>query len=1166
MPVDPATADAPAPIEIGGLTLVPGDRIGPYVYRRVIGKGGMATVVLAVDPDGRAAALKILKSARMASGLARFKREFRALSRLHHPNVIRVEAYGDIHGHPYIAMEYVDGVDLHQTIHGFRGLPPEDRWRRTGEILGDLCRALAYIHRRGLIHRDLKPSNVLIDAAGRSKLTDFGIVKDLDPSSDAGLSTTLVGTWAYASPEQISGQPVDHRSDLYSLGVILFAMLTGRRPFAAKDLAGYLELHRTQRPATPRELDPSVPIPLNEICVRLLSKNPHDRFRSAQEVLFQLEQQEEDDETDRHAAWTPPLRGQAELLARLDERVAALTRGVGGAVWIEGGEGSGRTRMLEEATRRAQALGIPVCVTRVEPREPPLGLLGRIAESLARELGASEPATLTEARNAAADRERPAPNLRDRLTEGIIAGFEALCAHGPALLAVDDLHLAQVPALEALTVLLRRRETWEARALLVVATLRPDRLTPRLESLRQGGTLPMAPERLGLTPLGPDDVRAVVESLTPPGRASQALAERLHRETDGNPLFVALFLQNLMVGGILVRDGDAWRLAVDADEIASGHLEIPPGVRQVVRERLAPLDPDERDVAEAIAVHGRPLPLDVLLDVVDLDEDVAGSILDALEDLGILRPRPQADPVHVEFAHPKFGDVLYRELDLDRRADLHRRLATALEARRYSGATAAEVVGEHYRRSGDAGRAYQHLIAAAAQLVERGLLNEAGEVAARALLVEDAARVDLDDAAFRAVRRRVLQVRGEILYARGELAEARELLELALPLYRAGEEERERVRAQLQLARILRSLGQLDAAETQAEDCLGRARTLRDSEAIAEARHLQATVAWARGDLDACERHAQEGLVGAHGSALAGTRAHLLLALTAVQASRGMLASAASGLSEAQVLLRDLGRKPLRSYALSNLAEVLLAQGDLAAANQRATEALTEATEAWHRLGEMVARTVRGTVALEGGAVEEARADVLAAIAIARSGADPADTVACYALSARVQLAMGDLGAALRAIDEADRAARVSDPERAGVGLVADRAWVLARRGARAAAESLLAELEPRLATLSVLRRAQAELGMARAWWALARRDRALAHLGAASQAATRRGFRMLALSCQALRVELGEDAAARSRAREELTDWALELSTSVPAAWRERFLRRYGVEPRLVD
>ena len=118
---DPANPTADLTLDIGGMVLEPGARIGPYVFRRVAGKGGMAHVVLASDPDGNPVAVKVLKANRVSTGLLRFKREFRALARLRHPNIIRVDAYGDLWGHPYIAMEFVEGTDLHQLIHAFRG-------------------------------------------------------------------------------------------------------------------------------------------------------------------------------------------------------------------------------------------------------------------------------------------------------------------------------------------------------------------------------------------------------------------------------------------------------------------------------------------------------------------------------------------------------------------------------------------------------------------------------------------------------------------------------------------------------------------------------------------------------------------------------------------------------------------------------------------------------------------------------------------------------------------------------------------------------------------------------------------------------------------------------------------------------------------------------------
>lgn len=329
-------------LEIGDTRIAPGGRLGAYVYVKKIGTGGMADVVLARDPNEDPVALKILKGSRLNTGsaLQRFRREFRALSRIRHPNVIRVDAYGDLHGQPYICMEYVDGKDLHQTIRGFRYLDnADDRWARCEEILVDLCRALAHVHQKGLVHRDLKPSNILIDQEGRAKLTDFGIVKDLDPE-DAFKSGTLVGTWAYASPEQITGAPIDHRSDLYSLGILLFAMLTGYRPFDAKDMAGYLEAHTKQAPPSARDLEVQVPKHLDEICAKLLEKEPKDRFQSAREILYRLEQLQPD-RVEEGQEWVSPIVGRGAEMELLNSAVDRLTRSEGAVVSLRGRVGMG---------------------------------------------------------------------------------------------------------------------------------------------------------------------------------------------------------------------------------------------------------------------------------------------------------------------------------------------------------------------------------------------------------------------------------------------------------------------------------------------------------------------------------------------------------------------------------------------------------------------------------------------------------------------------------------------------------------------------------------------------------------------------------------------------------------------------------------------------------
>ena len=376
-------------IEMGGITLRPGDRIGSYRYERPIGRGGMADVLLAYDPSNQPMALKVLKASKFKTGRRRFRREFRALAKLHHPNVIQVDSFGDIYGHPYFAMEYVEGIDLHKTIRAFRHQPLQIRWRQTGKILTDISKGLAYIHSHGLIHRDLKPSNVLITKQGLCKITDFGIVKSL-AEGDAQVSTTLVGTWAYASPEQISGQPLDHRSDLYSLGIILYAMLTGRRPFAADNMAGYMKLHCEAPPKLPTDFIPEIPSKLEHICLKLLQKSPQDRLQAANEILEMLGQTSTKNNPSAGQQQGPariPLGGRQKVFDQLNTHFQQLREGKGALIVLAAPEGFGKSRMLTEVKKTIQKQDFPVFKNTISPNKGPFESALQLAYHIAKESG-----------------------------------------------------------------------------------------------------------------------------------------------------------------------------------------------------------------------------------------------------------------------------------------------------------------------------------------------------------------------------------------------------------------------------------------------------------------------------------------------------------------------------------------------------------------------------------------------------------------------------------------------------------------------------------------------------------------------------------------------------------------------------------------------------------
>jgi hypothetical protein len=1141
------------PVEMGGVIIHPGSRIGNYVFLREIGSGGMARVLLARDPGGDLVALKVLRKSRFKTGIARFRREFRALSRVNHPNVIRVDAYGDLFGHPYIAMEYVDGPDLHALIRQFRSWDAPDRWRRVEEILIDLCRALSAVHRRGLVHRDLKPSNVLIAQDGTSKLTDFGIVKDLDPSQEPMMSTTLVGTWAYASPEQITGAPIDHRSDLYSLGVILFAMLTGKRPFVANDMAGYLALHRDRAAPAPREVDRGVPEHLDEICRRLLQKAPRDRYQSAQEILYRLEAEDRDLNPQGGAAWQPPLVGRQLEVEAITDAISGLTARRGGVVILEGDDGSGKSRLLEVAQDRARTLGIPAWRLEFQKEEEAFGGVTGLARQLVRELGTRTPSELTQA--LAAFEASDAGQNPFSVYDGIIAAWHTLLDEQPQILILDDLHQAPSRFLEFLSYLVRSLLVTEPAALLVLATSRP-KGSATADAFAEGDDLGLEPRRIAVGPLARADILRILTTMLPDAPPARLLAQRLHKETEGNSFFVVEFLRSLLARGALrPADNGEGSLDLEEEEITSGHLEIPLGIRQTMRNRLEAITAKDRETLEVLAVGGREVDLDVLLDVLELDEEVVLDVVDRLLSVGIVRERRAADMVFYTVSHRKFADVVYRDLNPDRRARLHRRMAAALELHYAQNPAALEIVGEHYRRAGDAGRAYRYLVAAARRLQSRSLVQEAWSLTEKAAAIEESASADLPPEDFRGFRRDLLEVRAQVLTNRAEWAEAESSYRAVLRLADEDGDAAGAARARIDLSHLLILVRRFDEARSLAERALEASRSLHHREGVAEALLCMAGLAWAEGQVDQVERLANEGLLVAQGSQLAEQRAELLLALTAAQANRGHLASATAGLTEAEGIFRELRKKRHRCLALANLAELLTWQGEPVQARQRAHVAWQIASDLDYKLGKVASWRASGIAALDLGQREEAAQSLGDALALARDIEMLDEALACTAALVRLALEDDDLD---RAAEHARKALQLTasrDPERYEPVLRAHLAEAMAKVRPEEA-RSHLALAEGAAPELPVPRRTQLQLALA--WGYLALGDAAAARRCARSvlQMAGSRGLRLLSLEARAVLARVTEaDESATHRAVG--ADLVRDFLAAIPESGRPAFLGR---------
>ena len=317
------------------------ETLGHYRIIRLLGRGGMGEVYLAEDLTlGRQVALKILPPGLAATGRERFDREARAVAALNHPNIVTLHSIDQSNDPPFLTMEFVDGKPLNELIPA-KGLPLD----RLLKIAIPFADAVGAAHQRGILHRDLKPANVMVTADGRVKVLDFGLaklqedveVRELLPTQELTGEGRIIGTVAYMSPEQAEGQTVDQRSDVFSIGVVLYELATGTRPFTGDTSLSILSAILKDTPRPVSELKPELPRDFTRIIRRALNKDPEQRYQSAKDlrndlsaVLEDLASGEAPRPTSAAAMASPARRSHAMLAVT----AAAVLASVGVVGWL----------------------------------------------------------------------------------------------------------------------------------------------------------------------------------------------------------------------------------------------------------------------------------------------------------------------------------------------------------------------------------------------------------------------------------------------------------------------------------------------------------------------------------------------------------------------------------------------------------------------------------------------------------------------------------------------------------------------------------------------------------------------------------------------------------------------------------------------------------------
>ena len=677
---------------------------GRYRIKGFLGEGARKLVYLAHDTAlDREVAIALLKTEGLDhAARQRLEREAQAMARLgDHPNVVAIFDIGEEDDEPYIVSQYMAGGSLDKRLAERAGnrLSVDEATDRAESIAA----ALEHAHKRGVIHRDLKPANVWLTDDGVAKLGDFGLAFSAERSrlTQAG---AIVGTVSYMAPEQALGKPPDACSDLYSLGALLYEMLTGRPPFVADSAVAVISQHTSAEPVAPSWHNDQIPAELEQVVLKLLAKNPDDRYADATELRTALAEaraaaRSDGDGSAVHS--TNPVGslaggvfvGREREVGRLRAAFEDSLAGRGRLVMLVGEPGIGKTRTAQELITYARLRGARVLVGRAYEAEGapafwPWVQLARTymeerpKEEIVADMGAGAAdikSVLGEPRDPAAGAAgAESEQARFRLFDSVTTFIRNASKREPLVLLLDDLHWADAPSLLLLEFM--ARELSGAR-ILVVGTYRDVELSRKhpLSAVLAELARESLVERILLRGLTRPDVARFIE-MTASVRPPERLVRTVHEETEGNPFFVSEIVSLLVSEGHLDSPGD----------LSDVLVTIPQGVREVVGRRLDRLSKDCNWVLSAACVVGREFSVDVLAPVVcdetthafpeeDPDDLTQERLLEVLDEAVAARVIQATTVGRFMFSHALVREALYEELGVTRRVRLHRRVGETIE-------------------------------------------------------------------------------------------------------------------------------------------------------------------------------------------------------------------------------------------------------------------------------------------------------------------------------------------------------------------------------------------------------------------------------------------------------------------------------------------------------
>ncbi|HSB09431.1 MAG TPA: protein kinase [Blastocatellia bacterium] len=753
----------------------PSTSLGPYEILSQLGAGGMGEVWRARDTRlSREVAIKVLPASFAADEdrLRRFEQEARATSALNHPNIVTIHELGEDGDARFIVMELVEGrtlralIDEGLSLNGF------------AQLASQMAKALGAAHAAGITHRDIKPENIMVRGDGYVKVLDFGLARLVPTGMDKEAATLqytqpgiLLGSARYMSPEQARGESVSNPSDIFSLGMIFYEMVTGRHPFATDSLLGTLNAITGQVPAPPSRLNPELPSAIETLILQMIEKDARLRPTAAEVETALAEAGGPGLSVQSSAAVLRPRTrhtvGREKAHAELREAFASASAGNGLLMCVPGEPGMGKTTLVEDflsdlrAGSQACVIARGRCSERLAGTEAYLPWLEVLA-SLLRGADGQSRTSLSGSESIVQTTKRLAPTWyaqamplqpddssverllaeraasQERMKREFGALLEEISERRPLVLFFDDLHWADVSTIDLLSYLASK---FDSMRVLIIATYRPSDLL-----LAKHPFLQVRPDlqargvcrEIELGFLSRAEIEMYLALEFPEHRFPPELPALIHAKTEGNPLFMADLVRYLRGRDVIAEEQGRWVLA---QSLPSIERDLPESVRGMIERKVAQVSEEDRRLLVAASVQGYEFDSAIVARALELDPADVEERLEALERVySLVRFVSEIEfpgrvlTLRYRFVHVLYQNALYASLRPTRRAQLSRTVAEALlECYGKQSAAVASELAFLFEAARDWSRAADYYLVAANNASDVFALQEAGTLAQRGL-------------------------------------------------------------------------------------------------------------------------------------------------------------------------------------------------------------------------------------------------------------------------------------------------------------------------------------------------------------------------------------------------------------------------------------------------